>query len=97
MSISTKGSFLIYLTLQACILAVSAESEQAIPDWTKYPFFFVGAAVIASIGWLLLCCCCIPCTGLKFKLVILILTCVLVALWGYTMFGPWWDKINVKS
>jgi hypothetical protein len=92
-----KLQLTVFIIAQLCINGVLADDGTAVPDWAKYPFFFLGAALIASAGWFFLCCCCLPCTGLKFKLVIILLFSALIGLWAYFLFGPWWTDLNTKE
>ena len=80
----------LLLVLATFPVIVSAESS--VPEWTKYPFFFVGAALIASIGWFLACCCCLPC-GCTGKLTILVISAGCIGVYAYFLFGPWYTDI----
>ena len=83
------------ILLIALLPFVSADSSTVIPDWTKWIFFFVGALILASIGWSLAFCCC-P-IGCMFRLTILLVISGMIALWGYFMFGPWWKDVISKD
>jgi hypothetical protein len=74
---------------------VLADSSTVIPDWTKWIFFFVGALILASIGWSLAFCCC-P-IGCMFRITILVVISGMIAVWGYFMFGPWWQDVIAKD
>ena len=78
------------------VLPTFVAADSIIPEWTKYPFFFVGASILASCGWFLACCCCLPigCTG---KIMVLFLTAGLIALYGYFCFGPWFLDVIEAS
>ena len=89
-----KAPRIFFVVLQFCFCFVSAET--AIPDWSKYPIFFAGVALLASIAWFSLCCCCIP-LGCMTKIVILLLVTGGMGTWGYFMLGPWWNDVNVKG
>ena len=89
-SSNTMKTYCLLLTFVILPSLVAAESS--VPEWTKYPFFFVGAALIAMIGWTLACCCCLPfgCTG---KITILALTAGCIGVYAYFLFGPWYSDI----
>ena len=89
-----KASQLWCLLLQICFITVSAET--AIPDWTKYPIFIAGAALLIAVAWFSLCCCCLP-IGCMLKLIIILIIVGGLGTWGYFTFGPWWDSVNVKA
>ena len=86
---------IVVTVLITSIPVVSASESTVIPDWTKWIFFFVGALILASIGWsLAFCCCPIGCT---LRLTILVVIAGMIAVWGYFMFGPWWQDLIAKD
>jgi len=92
---NSNRSNYIAILLVALLPLVLADSATVIPDWTKWIFFFVGALILASIGWSLAFCCC-P-IGCMFRLTILLIISGLIAVWGYFMFGPWWQDVIAKD
>jgi hypothetical protein len=92
-----KNSQSAILALVALYLVplVNASSSTVVPDWTKWIFFFVGALILASIGWSLAFCCC-P-IGCVMRLTILVIISGMIAVWGYFMFGPWWSDVITKE
>ena len=77
-------------------LFVLARAETSIPDWTKYPIFFVGVAIIASVAWTLAFCCCLP-FGCKMRVLILLIAAGGIGFYAYFLFGPWWTDIVKKD
>jgi len=88
-----RAAVLLFLCLQSCIAEVSASEISGIPDWLKYPIFFVGVALLASLAWFIICCSCMPC-GCIFKASMVFIIVAIIGVWGYFMFGPWWVELT---
>ena len=73
-----------------------ASAETTIPEWTKYPFFFIGAGIVASLVWTLAFCCLCP-FGWKMRTLILLLGVVAIGVYAYFLFGPWWGDVITKT
>ena len=91
-----KASALTFLLIQAAFGFALADDATVMPDWAKWPLFFVGAAVLASVAWFVLCCACCP-GGCILKMCLVGLVLAAIGVWAYFMFGPWWTQVNTKS
>jgi hypothetical protein len=88
-----KSNILGCLLLQTCFALVLADGNSNVPDWLKYPIFFVGAGVLASLAWFVLCCSCLP-GGCIFKSTLVFVILAGIGVWAYFLFGPWWSSIS---
>jgi hypothetical protein len=87
-------SGLSIVTLLSMMVIAAAENSTVIPDWTKWVFFFLGAAILFGIAASMAFCCCPMGCGWRFA--ILLIVSGLIAIWAYFMFGPWWKELIAK-